>query len=56
MLNLIRNEWMKIFRRPGTYVMIGILLLIVSVMGAIMNYQENRTDQNHDEDWKTVLS
>ncbi|MDF2855949.1 MAG: hypothetical protein K0Q87_1800 [Neobacillus sp.] len=55
MLNLIRNEWMKIFRRPGTYVMIAILLLIVSITGAFMKYQENRTDQNHDEDWKTIL-
>jgi ABC-2 type transport system permease protein len=55
MLNLIRNEWMKIFRRPGTYVMIAILLLIVSITGAFMKYQENRADQNHDEDWKTVL-
>jgi ABC-2 type transport system permease protein len=55
MLNLIRNEWMKIFRRPGTYVMIAILLLIVSITGAFMKYQENRVDQNHDEDWKTIL-
>ncbi|WP_342432418.1 ABC transporter permease [Neobacillus sp. FSL H8-0543] len=55
MLNLIRNEWMKIFRRPGTYVMLAILLLIVAITGAFMKYQENGTDQNHNEDWKTVL-
>ncbi|MEW9503436.1 ABC transporter permease, partial [Jeotgalibacillus marinus] len=29
MFNLIRNEWMKILHRPGTYVMAGLLALIV---------------------------
>ena len=26
MFNLIKNEWIKIFSRPGTYVMIGLTM------------------------------
>jgi len=40
MFNLIRNEWMKIFLRTGTYVMIGLLILMVTVTGAFIKYQE----------------
>nr|WP_263325618.1 ABC transporter permease [Neobacillus sp. Marseille-Q6967] len=53
MLNLIRNEWMKIFRRPGTYVMISILVLIVAVTGIFMKAQE--TAPTVDDNWKQVL-
>lgn len=53
MLNLIRNEWMKIFRRAGTYVMIAILILIVSVTGIFMKAQDHSA--NTDENWKQVL-
>lgn len=53
MLNLIQNEWMKIFRRAGTYVMIAILILIVSVTGIFMKAQDNSA--NTDANWKQVL-
>ena len=42
MLRLLQNELMKIFVRPGTYVMIGLLLLMVSVAGGVLKYQENQ--------------
>lgn len=55
MINLIRNEWMKIFRRPGTYVMIGILLVIISVTGIFMKYNLIEEEPNVTEEWKPVL-
>ena len=41
MFKLVQNEWMKIFKRPGTYVMIGLLLLMIAVAGGVLKYQEN---------------
>jgi ABC-2 type transport system permease protein len=40
MINLIKNEWMKIFKRPGTLVMIGILIIAASITAGIFKYQE----------------
>ncbi|HJV16467.1 MAG TPA: ABC transporter permease [Bacillales bacterium] len=52
MINLIQNEWMKIFKRPGTYVMIGLLLAVVCIFGAIEIYQTNgpKTSDNRWEE------
>lgn len=53
MVNLIKNEWMKIFRRPGTYVMIAILIVITSIFGIFHKYQEQ--DFNLDKNWEQTL-
>ncbi|MBT2727138.1 ABC transporter permease [Bacillus sp. ISL-75] len=53
MVNLIKNEWMKIFRRPGTYVMIAILIVIISIFGIFQKYQEQ--DFNLDKNWEQTL-
>ncbi|MGG0890068.1 ABC transporter permease [Cytobacillus horneckiae] len=55
MISLIKNEWLKIFKRSGTYVMIGILVLIVSIAGAFMKYQDTRGSVPDNEDWKKGL-
>ncbi|MEC1521845.1 ABC transporter permease [Neobacillus niacini] len=55
MINLIRNELMKIFRRPGTYVMMSILVVIISVTGIFMKYNLVEEEPNVTEDWKPVL-
>ena len=55
MLRLLQNELMKIFVRPGTYVMIGLLLLMVSVAGGVLKYQENQAGNAGSENWKRVL-
>ena len=55
MLKLLQNELMKIFVRPGTYVMIGLLLLMVSVAGGVLKYQENQAGNAGSENWKQVL-
>lgn len=47
MFNLIVNEWIKIFNRKGTYVMIGILLLAVIGLG-VLTKTIGETDQNTD--------
>ncbi|OLS41583.1 ABC transporter permease [Bacillus sp. MRMR6] len=56
MVNLIRNEWMKVFRRTGTYVMIGIVLLIIAVSSGFIKYQDVSAIPNQEEgNWKQVL-
>ena len=55
MLKLLQNELMKIFVRPGTYVMIGLLLLMVSIAGGVMKYQESKTENADLQNWKQVL-
>jgi ABC-2 type transport system permease protein len=54
MFNLIKNEWMKIFKRVGTYVMIGLLLLVIGVVGAFEKYGDSQIKE--DENWKQELS
>lgn len=55
MVNLIKNEWMKIFRRPGTYVMIAILVISVAVVGMVTRYQQNGMDLTEDKNWEQIL-
>lgn len=55
MSNLIKNEWMKIFRRPGTFVMIAILLVAVTLMGIIIRSEQNDMDVAQEQNWKQVL-
>jgi ABC-2 type transport system permease protein len=50
MFNLIKNEWIKIFSRPGTYVMIGLLVLLVIGAGSVMKFVGG-TDAA-EGDWK----
>ncbi|MCM3114943.1 ABC transporter permease [Neobacillus sp. MER 74] len=53
MVNLIKNEWMKIFKRPGTYVMIAILVVITFAFGIFHKYQEK--DFSIDKNWEQTL-
>jgi len=52
MTQLIRNEWMKIWRRSATIVMVGILALAVAAIGVFTKYQENGLTVPDNEDWK----
>jgi ABC-2 type transport system permease protein len=52
MLKLIQNENMKIYRRIGTWVMLGILVVIV-LIGAILLKKAPDTAANSN--WKSVL-
>jgi ABC-2 type transport system permease protein len=53
--NLIKNELMKIFRRPGTYVMIGLLIFVISVAGIIIKSQESKGSVPDNAEWKQAL-
>ena len=55
MFKLVQNELMKMFKRPGTYVMIGLLLLMTSVAGGVLKYQENTTTGADNQNWKQSL-
>ncbi len=54
MLNLIKNEWIKIFKRPGTYVMIGLLVLAVLGTG-ILTKVYGDSGQSTNPQWKQEL-
>ncbi|WP_251555198.1 ABC transporter permease [Neobacillus muris] len=51
MLNLIVNEWIKIFKRPGTYVMMGLLVLAVIATGTLNKIYDNG-DQTVNPQWE----
>lgn len=51
--NLIRNENMKIYRRPRTWMMIGFLLLAVGLMSGLMKWDESRSDHSN---WQQSLT
>lgn len=54
MMGLIQNELIKIFRRPGTYVMLGLLVIVIAIAGATMKFnQGNYTTE--DLQWKQNL-
>jgi ABC-2 type transport system permease protein len=55
MLNLIKNEWMKIFRRPGTFVMIAMLIVISCIVGAFFKYQETGLNSGPEKNWQQTL-
>ncbi len=54
MMKLIQNEMVKIFRRPGTYVMLGLLVIIIAIAGAVMKYNQG-TYSTEDPQWKESL-
>ena len=54
MLNLIQNENMKIFRQLSTYIMLGLLIVIVIASGFLSKNSVQRASTNTD--WKTQLT
>jgi ABC-2 type transport system permease protein len=46
---------MKIFKRPGTYVMIAILIVITSIAGAFTKYEQRGLDAKVDPKWEQNL-
>lgn len=45
MLNLIRNEWMKLWHKKATWIMVAVLLLILIGISGIMKFVESSYDQ-----------
>ncbi|WP_042458701.1 ABC transporter permease [Neobacillus dielmonensis] len=55
MVNLIKNEWMKIFRRPGTFVMIALLIVITCVIALFFKSQEDTNNGAVEANWEQTL-
>ncbi|MDL4839746.1 ABC transporter permease [Aquibacillus rhizosphaerae] len=53
--NLLMNEWIKIFRKLSTTIMIVLLLLGIVTMGAFYKYQETTSTTQVNENWKQEL-
>ncbi|MCD9022505.1 ABC transporter permease [Cohnella silvisoli] len=51
--DLLRNENMKIYRRPRTWLMIGFLVLSLLLMSGLMKWDEVR---NESPDWKQQVT
>lgn len=58
MFNLLQNEWMKIFKRPGTFVMMGILFVTIVLMGGIIKYenQDVKANPNWQQEIHTTVA
>ncbi|MFB9279294.1 ABC transporter permease [Cohnella cellulosilytica] len=51
--NLIRNENMKIYRRPRTWLMVAFLVLALGLMSGLMKWDESRSNP---ADWQQNLT
>ncbi|RED83344.1 ABC transporter permease [Cohnella phaseoli] len=51
--NLIRNENMKIYRRPRTWLMIGFLVLAIGLMSGLMKWDDSRSSPDN---WQQSLT
>lgn len=49
MLNLIRNEWMKLWHKKATWIMAGLLVLILIGITGIFNWAIDQTVQPSDQ-------
>ncbi|MGI8386306.1 ABC transporter permease [Robertmurraya sp. P23] len=58
MLKLLQNEWMKIIKRPGTFVMMGLLLVTIVLMGGIIKYenQDVKLNPNWQQEIQTTIA
>ncbi|AJD91616.1 hypothetical protein JMA_22990 [Jeotgalibacillus malaysiensis] len=54
MFNLVRNEWMKLFSRPATYVMVGLIVLAVIGFTAITIFI-NSLGEEYSGSWQEEL-
>ncbi|RHW35677.1 ABC transporter permease [Neobacillus notoginsengisoli] len=55
MKNLITNEFVKIFSRAGTYVMVGMIVILVMGMAGLAKYEEYDNPPKENPQWKTEL-
>ncbi|WP_043933560.1 ABC transporter permease [Bacillus sp. EB01] len=55
MKNLVINELVKIFSRAGTYVMIGLVVVLVMGMAGLSKYEEMENPPKENTQWKLDL-
>ncbi|MFB7159131.1 ABC transporter permease [Lysinibacillus sp. NPDC056232] len=46
MLNLIQNEWMKLWHKKGTWAMVALLILFIIGPGIMLKYYETKTTED----------
>jgi ABC-2 type transport system permease protein len=57
LLNLIRNEWMKLWHKKATWIMVAILLLVLIGISGIMNFVQSKYDQPENQpSWEENLA
>ena len=57
MFNLIKNEWIKYFMRPATWVMLS-LIVLVFVLGIVLDHfttGDTDRDKSYGENWQTEV-
>lgn len=54
MYNLVVNEWVKIFKQIGTYIMLALIVITVIASGALTMYFDN-TMAKQEIDWRQQL-
>ncbi|WP_147535448.1 ABC transporter permease [Bacillus marasmi] len=52
---LIVNEWAKLFRRTGTLVMVGLVILLVMGVAGVYKYDEIKNPPQENPKWKEAL-
>lgn len=52
MINLIKNENMKIFKRKRTWIMVGVMVIFIFIQ--FLNVKLS-SQVNYGDDWKTSL-
>ncbi|MGM9929697.1 MAG: ABC transporter permease [Bacillus sp. (in: firmicutes)] len=56
-MNLVANEMMKLFKKPSTYIMITMLVIIIIGVGGINKYMDSRNgSDNEAENWRENLT
>lgn len=54
MVKLIQNELIKIFKRPGTLVMVALVVLMIGVFAAFAKYSDSKVEETNN--WKQQVA
>ncbi|WJY26860.1 ABC transporter permease [Sporosarcina trichiuri] len=54
MLKLLQNEWMKLWAKKGTWVMAGLVVILVIGMVGLVKWTETLTADDGTPDWRTA--
>ena len=54
-MNLVANEWMKLFKRVSTYIMLAFVVIIVIGVGSIIKYSEVKYSEDASVNWEVQM-
>lgn len=55
-MGLLANEWIKIFKRKASYIMIALLILLIGAFGVGMTFIDNINESYQEDNWKEGLT